>query len=530
MSPIWLPGLLFLGGLLAWLGEGGDSRRAHAIALGALLVDVGVLGFAVSGSPELIAETRLPWIPRFGIGIHLYLDGLSLALVALTLLLGVIAVLVSWREIERRAGLFQLNLLWTLAGTLGVFLAADLFLFFFAWELMIVPMFFIIRHWGHEDRARAAFKFFLFTQIGGLFLWLAILALAFLNYRQTGTFSFDLDRLQALRVDFNVGMWLMLGFSIGFLVKLPALPFHPWLPDAHTQAPTGGSVILAGVLLKTGAYGLLRFVLGLFPDQAEAAAPAFMALGAAGVLYGALQAFAQEDVKRLIAYSSVSHMGLVLLGAFAGNAGGYRGAVMTMLAHGLSAAALFAVAGMLQSRLHTRELDRFGGLWDSAPRMGFCVLFFALAALGLPGLGNFVGEFLALLGAFQSRPWISAVGALGLILAPIYALYLIQRSFHGPVRATVADLDRREAAFLGIMVIGLLWLGLNPDPVLDRAAVPENRIQIRASTAERSPAARLKGVCSQQGRNRAPMDGFTASRKASCRRPNPLGKLLLTQR
>ncbi|HHH40103.1 MAG TPA: NADH-quinone oxidoreductase subunit M, partial [Sedimenticola sp.] len=455
MSLLAVPVLLLLGGLAAWLGEGGRARRAHGIALAVLAL----AGIVLALAP---AQADLPWIPRFGISLHLYLDGLSLALVVLTLSLGAVATLGSWNEIDRGAGLFQLCHLWTLAGTVTVFLAADLFLFFFAWELMIVPMYFLIRHWGHEDRVRAAFKFFLFTQIGGLFLWLAILALAFLHLRQFGRFSFDYFELRRLNLDFHTGLWLLLGFSLGFLVKLPTVPLHPWLPDAHTQAPTGGSVVLAGVLLKTGGYGMLRFVPGLFPAQAEAAAPWLLGLGAVAVLYGAHQAFAQRDLKRLVAYSSISHMGLVLVGGFSGTAAGYRGAVLTMLAHGLSAAALFSVAGMLQQRRHSRDLARFGGLWASAPRLGALTLAFALAALGLPGLGNFVGEFLALLGAFPGHPGLTAVAALGLILAPLYALKLVQDCFHGPPGEAVADAGGRETLVLGLLLTALLWLGLQP--------------------------------------------------------------------
>lgn len=453
MTLAWLPFLLVFGGLAAWLG----ARWAHPIALAVLLADLGVLAWANPGT-----EAVWPWIPRLGVSVHLYLDGLSQALIALTLGLGAIAVLCSWREIDRQPGLFQLLQLWTLAGTVTVFLAADLFLFFFAWEAMIVPMYFLIRHFGHEEREQAAFKFFLFTQVSGLFLWLAILALAFAAWRARGALSFDYEALASAPLDFTTGLWLLGGFALAFLVKLPALPFHPWLPDAHTQAPTGGSVILAGVLLKTGAYGLLRFLPGLFPAQVEALSPAFLVLGAAGVVYGAHLAFAQEDLKRLVAYSSISHMGLVLLGGFAGNAIAHQGAVMTLFAHGLSAAGLFALAGMLQERLHSRDMRRFSGLWASAPRLGAAALFFALATLGLPGLGNFVGEFLALLGAFSSHPWIAGFGALGLVLGPVYALWLVQRCFHGREQARCRDLTRREALLLGLLALGLIALGMRP--------------------------------------------------------------------
>ena len=263
----------------------------------------------------------------------------------------------------------------------------------------------------------------------------------------------------------------MLGFFLAFAVKLPAFPFHTWLPDAHTQAPTAGSVILAGILLKTGAYGLLRFAIPLFPETAAAFAPFALALGAVGVIYGAVLAFGQSDFKRLVAYSSVSHMGFVLLGLYAWNSVGVQGAIMQMVAHGVSTAALFMTAGALQHRLHTRDMDRMGGLWGNMPRMGACTMFFVLASLGLPGLGNFVAEFLVLLGLFQVAPWLTAAAALGLITGAAYSLILMQRSFQGPTDSSrnLRDYDAREIFTMMVMIGLLVWLGVNPQPVLELA-------------------------------------------------------------
>ncbi|MBT5031028.1 MAG: NADH-quinone oxidoreductase subunit M, partial [Proteobacteria bacterium] len=263
--------------------------------------------------------------------------------------------------------------------------------------------------------------------------------------------------------------WLMLGFFIAFVVKLPGFPFHTWLPDAHTQAPTAGSVILAGILLKTGAYGLIRFTVPLFPDAALAFAPVAMLLGVAGVIYGAVLAFGQSDFKRLVAYSSVSHMGFVLLGVFAWNSLALQGAVMQMVAHGFSTAALFMIAGALQQRLHTRDMDKMGGLWHNMPRMGAVALFFALASLGMPGLGNFVAEFLVLLGLFAVNPWMTAVAALGLITAAIYSLVMMQKSFYGKpdTKLVLEDFGFLEMTAMAVMIIALVWLGLYPQPVLD---------------------------------------------------------------
>ena len=422
---------------------------------------------------------RLAWIPRFGIEVILAMDGLSLMMVALTLALGVVAVVSSWNEIRDRTGFFQFNLLWTLAGVVGVFTALDLFLFFFFWEVMLVPMYFLIAVWGHEGRAYAAMKFFLFTQISGLVMLLAILGLVYANYAASGVITFDYFKLLDASFDPRLGFWLMLGFFVAFLVKLPGVPFHTWLPDAHTQAPTAGSVILAGILLKTGAYGFLRFVVPLFPEAAYEFRFWAMGLGAVSVVYGGYVAFAQSDFKRLVAYSSVAHMGFVLLGVFAWNALAIQGAVMQMVAHGFSTAALFMMAGALQQRLHTREMGQMGGLWAQAPRMGALTLFFVIASLGMPGLGNFVGEILVLLGAFQVWPWLAFVAALGMVVAAVYALYLMQRSFQGrgdPSRAAIADFGARDLAVQLPLVAGLVWLGLFPQTVLDLSADSASRL------------------------------------------------------
>lgn len=424
-------------------------------------------------SADLYAITRLPWIPRFGISVQLEMDGLSLMLVALTLFLGIVAVVSSWSEISERHGFFQFNLLWTLAGVIGVFTAFDLFLLFVCWEVMLIPMYFLIAIWGHEDRAYAAMKFFLFTQISGLLMLLAIVGLVYAHFASSGVISFDYHALLNADIDEQLAFWLMLGFFVAFVVKLPGVPFHTWLPDAHTQAPTAGSVILAGILLKTGAYGLIRFVVPLFPDAALQFRWPAMVLGAISVVYGGFLAYSQTDFKRLVAYSSVSHMGFVLLGVFAWNQIAAQGAIMQMIAHGLSTAGLFMMAGALQERLHTREMSAMGGLWVRAPRMGAITLFFVVASLGMPGLGNFVGEFLVLLGAFQVNVWVTVAAALGIVVAAIYSLSLMQRSFQGAPSddsAAIVDFGARELTVMGLLMIALIGLGVFPQPVFDLAA------------------------------------------------------------
>jgi NADH-quinone oxidoreductase subunit M len=478
MILVWFILILLIGSLLAWPVGGRSPFWARAIALAALLIDL-FLGLILwLQRPDAIvfpsqdvwwAQVEWPWIPQFGISFHLALDGLSLLLVLLTFFLGLMAVVASWSEIQERVGFFHFNVLWTLAGIVGVFLAVDLFLFYFFWEMMLVPMSLLIGIWGHENRVYAAIKFFVFTQASGLLMLLAILTLHFLHGQQTGNFTFDYT--QWLETPLAPAMWLMLGFFVAFAVKLPVVPLHTWLPDAHTEAPTAGSVILAGLLLKTGAYGLLRFVVPIFPEATRTFAPLAVVLGVISILYGAVLAFAQTDVKRLVAYTSVSHMGFVLLGIFAWNELAWQGAVLQMVCHGISTGALFILAGALQERLHTRDMRRMGGLWSTAPRMGGVGLFFAMAALGLPGLGNFVAEFLVLLGSFQAHAFLTVVATVGLVAATVYALRLIQQTLYGPNKEgwRIPDLTPRDLAIMAVMIVSLVCLGLYPQPIFDTA-------------------------------------------------------------
>jgi NADH-quinone oxidoreductase subunit M len=480
--------ILLVGGVLALLSERLGETMPRKVALVVVLVDFVYLLSQLSAMPELtqlqapvpddpgtwLMHFKAQWIPAFGIHIEFALDGISLLMVMLTLVLGAIAVSSSWTDVTTKQGFFEANLLWTLAGVLGVFMALDLFLFFLFWEVMLIPMYFMIAIWGHENRGYAAMKFFIFTQASGLLMLVATVALVAVNQNATGVWSFSYFDLLHTSMTEQAGHWLMLGFFIAFVVKLPGFPFHTWLPDAHTQAPTAGSVILAGILLKTGAYGLIRFAVPLFPQAALDFSFVAMMLGVAGVVYGAVLAFAQTDFKRLVAYSSVSHMGFVLLGVYAWNELALQGAVMQMVAHGFSTAALFMIAGSLQERLHTRDMREMGGLWQQMPRMGAVAMFFVVASLGLPGLGNFVAEFLVLLGLFQANPWVTAVAALGLITGAIYSLILLQRSFQGEPNTRydnhrLVDFAGREMLTMTVMMVALVVLGLYPQPVLDMA-------------------------------------------------------------
>ena len=472
----WIILLPLIGGALAWIAGRKSADSSRWVALGTLLLDALLVVLlwqerAAPASGRWMNEFTTPWIPAWGASIHLAVDGLSLVLAALTMLLGIIAVLCSWTEIREQAGFYHFNLLWILSGILGVFLSVDLLLFYVFWELMLVPMYFLIRIWGHEDRVRAAWKFFLFTQAGGLLMLLSVVSLALFHAQNGGFPTFNYDLLLGTHLSSAASFWIMLGFVLAFAVKLPVVPFHTWLPDAHTEAPTAGSVILAGLLLKTGAYGMLRFVLPLFPDSAEAIAPAAMAVAVIGILYGAAVAFGQTDLKRLVAYTSVSHMGFVLLGIFSGSLAALNGAVVQMVAHGITTGALFLLVGMVQERTHTREIGRMGGFWSFAPRMSAFGMLFCLASLGLPGTGNFVGEFLVLAGTYSASVPLAAVAATGLVLSAVYSLWIVQRVFHGGQNGQpgFADVTPRESTILALLVIAILSIGLRPMVVIETA-------------------------------------------------------------
>lgn len=478
MILIWLIAILLVGGLVAWFVGHWHGEAARWVSLVANVADFVILlvawlrhygEFTLLRHSHWMEQVNWAWMPRFGIRFHLAMDGLSLLLLLLTFFLGIVSVLVSWSEIQQGIGFFHLNLLWMLAGNAAVFLAMDMFLFYFAWELMLVPMYFLIAHWGHERRQYASLKFFLFTQISGLLMLIAILALYFAHHAATGVYTFEYEQLLSTPLSSTAAWWMMLGFFTAFAVKLPVVPVHTWLPDAHTEAPTAGSVDLAGLLLKTAAYGLLRFVIPFFPTASHQFAPIAMILAVIGILYGGFLAFAQSDFKRIVAYTSVSHLGFVLLGIYAWNSLALEGAFFTMIAHGISTGALFVIAGLLQERIHSRELSRMSGLWSTMPRVSGAALFFALGSLGLPGLGDFVGEFLVLLGTYKVSRVLTILAAIGVLVATFYALRLVQRAFHGVNihNWRLPDLVKREAVVLGSMIVILLWLGLYPSPVLN---------------------------------------------------------------
>lgn len=497
----WLILIPFIGGLLSWQGERFGTAWPRWIALlsmtlmfalGLWLWATGDFSLAPKpgADPLWSSEFRIDWINRLGISVHLALDGLSVLMVVLTGLLGVLSVLCSWREIQHHVGFFHLNLMWILAGVVGVFLAIDLFLFFFFWEMMLVPMYFLIALWGHsgsagKTRITAATKFFIFTQASGLIMLVAILGLVFVHYNQTGVLTFAYADLLKTQLPPGTEYLLMLGFFAAFAVKFPIVPLHSWLPDAHAQAPTAGSVDLAGILLKTAAYGLLRFSLPLFPNASAEFAPIAMALGVFAIIYGALLSFAQTDIKRLVAYSSVSHMGFILIAIYSGSQTALQGAVIQMIAHGLSSAALFILCGQLYERLHTRDMRQMGGLWSRIPWLPAVTLFFAAAALGLPGTGNFIGEILILIGTFPSFPWIASLAATGLVFGSVYSLCMVHRAYFGPAKSDskLAGLNSREM-LVALSLAGLLiLLGVYPQPVLDTSAASMHGVQQWISTA-----------------------------------------------
>ena len=464
--------------------EKGIKTFAFLASLVTLLLSLH-LGFRFDGSHAGFQfEESAPWIEATGYRVthHLGIDGISLWLVLLTTFITPLAILSSWNAVHERVKPYMMSLLALETGMVGVFCALDLVLFYIFWEVMLIPMYFLIGVWGGERRIYAAVKFILYTMAGSLLMLLAILTLF---YRSGGT-SFDLIDIQgaltsgALRFGPGQEMWLFLAFLLAFAIKVPLFPLHTWLPDAHVQAPTAGSVILAGVLLKMGTYGMLRFCLPLFPASALAAAPYLSVLAVIGIIYGALVAMVQPDLKKLVAYSSVSHMGLVVLGIFGFTFEGLQGAQLQMLNHGLSTGGLFLLVGMIYERRHTRMIADFGGLAHSAPVLASLFLVVTLSSIGLPGLNGFVGEVLILAGAFLRSHAAAAFAATGMILGAVYMLWMYQRVFLGraeaPANAAMADLDFREKALLAPIILLMLWIGVYSGTFLDRTGPSIRRV------------------------------------------------------
>jgi NADH-quinone oxidoreductase subunit M len=437
------------------------------------------------------------WIKDLGVSWHLGIDGISLFLVLLT---GLLFPLVLWGVNPHHDP--KPYMAWMLvleAGCLGVFLSLDLFLFFVMFELTLVPMYFLIGGWGYGERVYAAMKFFLFTMLGSAFMLVGILTTAFLAERSIGHLTFDLVAI-AEHGDFatNTARWLFLSFAVAFAVKVPIFPLHTWLPDAHTQAPTAGSVILAGVMLKLGTYGFLRFGLYLFPAAAVWAAPGLVTLGVIGIIYGAVVAAMQRDLKRLVAYSSVAHLGFIILGTFALTSQGLTGGVLQMVNHGISTGALFLLVGMIYERRHTRMIAELNGLQKVTPVLAAVFMVVMLSSIGLPLLNGFVGEFLILLGSFVTRRWWTVVAAAGVILAALYLLWAYQRVFHGEpdeANAGTPDLHLNEALVMAPLLVAIVFLGVYPKPVLDRIEPAVDRLvhHVEANSDYRQPDVYAKG-------------------------------------
>src|SRR5512133_159125 len=481
-----------------------DSESKNALRWTTLVTTLITFGFSVwafffsglydSSSGDLQLVARYDWIKVAGFNIQYFLavDGLSILLVLLTTLLSPISILSTWTAVEERVKDFMLFFLLLEVGMMGVFLAQDLFLFYIFWEFTLVPMYFLIGLWGGPRRVYAAVKFFLYTMAGSILMLLAIIWLGI----EGNTFSVPALIAQG-GIPANIQMWLFIAFAAAFAIKVPMFPLHSWLPDAHVEAPTAGSVILAGVLLKMGTYGFLRFNIPLFPEATVQAAPWIALLATIGIIYGAAVSYAQADVKKLVAYSSVSHLGFVMLGLFALNSQGIQGASLQMINHGLSTGALFLLVDMIYEQTHTRELNVYGGLWKITPVFGTIMLIVALSSMGLPGLNGFVGEFTILLGAFGSKaignPWYAGISAIGVIMAAVYILFMYQKMFLGPQGEIVdevkqhghgiRDLNWREIVTVAPLLLFIFWIGLYPKPFFALMAPSVDKLVSALQTA-----------------------------------------------
>ncbi|MBD3258243.1 NADH-quinone oxidoreductase subunit M [candidate division GN15 bacterium] len=425
-------------------------------------------------------EVNTPWVKSLGIGYHLGIDGISLLLIVLTTVLTVLCVIAAWKSVQEGVKGFFISLLVLTTGMLGVFVALDLFLFYVFWEVMLIPMYFLIGVWGGPRRIYAAIKFVLFTMFGSLLMLVALLYLYFAYQGYSGEYTFDLMKMMDLPLASKPQMWLFAAFALAFAIKVPLWPFHTWLPDAHVQAPTVGSVILAGVLLKMGTYGFIRICMPLFPEATLAYMPYICILAIIAIIYGALVSMVQRDIKSLVAFSSVSHMGFVMLGMFAMNLQGLEGSVLQMLNHGISTGALFLIVGMIYERRHTRMIEDFGGIAKVMPAFAAFFMIVTLSSIGLPLTNGFVGEFLILLGAFKANVWYGVLAATGVILAACYMLWMYQRVIFGkvtnPENQKLKDLDAREKLVLIPLVLLIFWIGIYPTPFLARIEPAAQRV------------------------------------------------------
>ena len=465
------------------------------------------LGFLVSlplwfafdaASPDWQFVERAAWIPSIGADYFLGVDGFSALLVLLATLMGVIAVLSSWTAITERVKEYYIFLLLLQTGMIGAFVSLDFLLFFVFWEVMLVPMYFLIGIWGSDNRLYSAIKFFLFTLVGSVVMLLGILAVYFYHHEVTGVYTFDITQFHALNMPFDLQWWVFLAFFLGFAVKVPMFPFHTWLPDAHTDAPTAGSVILAAVLLKMGTYGFIRFSLPILPEATQAFVPWVAGLSIIGIIYGALVAMAQHDWKRLVAYSSVSHMGLVMLGMFALTPVGITGSIVQQINHGISTGALFLLVGVVYERRHTREIAEYGGLSKVMPAYAAVFLIMTMSSIGLPTLNGFIGEVLILQGIFVVNKWWAAAAATGIVLGAAYMLWLYQRTMFGtvdnPKNENLPDLSIREWATFTPLLILAVWIGLYPKPFIDRLDTSVDRVMVRVNSAYAPVSAEDSGV------------------------------------
>jgi NADH-quinone oxidoreductase subunit M len=428
---------------------------------------------------------RATWIPSIGAEYFLGVDGFSTLLVLLTTLMGAIAVLSSWTAVTERVKEYYIFLLVLQTGMLGAFMSLDFLLFFLFWEVMLVPMYFLIGIWGSANRLYSAIKFFLYTLVGSVVMLLGILALYFYYHSTTGVYTFDVTAFHRMTLPYNLQWWIFLAFFLGFAIKVPMFPFHTWLPDAHTDAPTAGSVILAAVLLKMGTYGFLRFSLPILPEASRHFVPMIVVLSIIGIVYGALVALAQKDWKRLVAYSSVSHMALVMLGIFALNPVGITGSIIQQLNHGISTGALFLLVGVVYERRHTREISEYGGLSKVMPVYAAIFLIMTMSSIGLPALNGFIGELLILQGVFVANKIWAAFAVSGIVLGATYMLSLYQRTMFGkvenPKNERLLDLSHREFATFAPLLVLAVWMGLYPKPFLDRINTSVQHVIARVS-------------------------------------------------